>query len=281
MTVKMTIEEYEKLQPVAMVRAGDVAVRYSVPSKMALWRVETLLTKEPETIDWINSFGPSEVLVDVGANVGMYSIWAAATRGTRVFAFEPEAQNFALLNRNIQLNGLGEKVIAWCAAVSDDLRFDRLFLNSTTIGDSCHSFGTRVDFRLQPRNFQFVQGCFSATLDQLVESGTIPKPHHIKVDVDGFEHKVIAGAKSTLADPTLRSVLVEINTNLAEHRAIVGELVSHGFQFSEDQVSQSRVAEGPFAGVANYLFRRPVVAPLTAPHFGGAGTFSRNADRLG
>ncbi|MGE3314027.1 MAG: FkbM family methyltransferase [Planctomycetaceae bacterium] len=276
MTVKMSIEEYEKLQPVASVRFGEVSVRYSVPSRMALWRAETLLTKEPETIEWIESFGPSDVLIDVGANVGMYSIWAAATRGTRVFAFEPEAQNFALLNRNIQLNGLGEKVIAWCAAVSDDLRFDRLFLNSTTIGDSCHSFGTRVDFRLQPRNFQFVQGSFSVTLDQLIESGSVPKPHHIKVDVDGFEHKVIAGARNTLADPTLRSMLIEINTNLAEHRGIISELVEHGFRFSEEQVTRTRVSDGPFAGVANYLFRRPVAAPVAAPHFGGAGLLARN-----
>ena len=38
---------------------------------------------------------------DVGANVGMYTVFAAPTRGARVFAFEPEAQNYAMLNRNI------------------------------------------------------------------------------------------------------------------------------------------------------------------------------------
>jgi FkbM family methyltransferase len=267
MTAKLTIEEYEKLQPVATVRSGNVEVRYAVPSKMVLWRVETLLFKEPETIEWIRSIDSSDVLVDVGANVGLYSIWAAATQRVRVFAFEPEAQNFAILNRNIQLNSLGEKVIAWCAAISDEIRFDRLFLNSSTIGDSCHSFGTRVDFRLQPRNFPFVQGCFSASLDQLVESGSIPAPQHIKVDVDGFEHKVIAGARNVLANPSLRSVLIEINTNLGEHRAIVDEIAARGFRFSEEQVARSRVAEGPFAGVANYLFRRPVPAPVAGPHF--------------
>lgn len=272
----MTIEEYEQLQPVATVRCGNTTVRYSVPSRMALWRVETLRTKEPETIEWIESLGPGEVLVDIGANVGLYSIWAAATRGTKVFAFEPESQNFALLNRNIQLNSLGEKVIAWCAAISDESRFDRLFLNSATIGDSCHSFGTRVDFRLQPRSFPFVQGCFSTSLDQLVSTGAIPVPNHIKVDVDGFEHKVIAGMKAVLTHPNLRSVLIEINTNLAEHLAIVDEFASRGFGYSTEQVTRSRVSDGPFAGVANYLFRRPVAtsqaASLSPPHFAQAGS---------
>jgi FkbM family methyltransferase len=45
-------------------------------------------------------------MIYVGANVGMYTIWAAATRNARVYAFEPEAQNYATLNRNIALNNL-------------------------------------------------------------------------------------------------------------------------------------------------------------------------------
>ena len=267
MAGKLTIEEYEQLLPVASVKFGTETVRYVVPSRMTLWRVETLLTKEPETVEWMSSFAADEILVDVGANMGLYTIWAAITRRARVFAFEPEAQNFALLNRNIQLNGLGERVVAWCAALSDESRFDRLHLNSTTIGDSCHAFGEKVDHRLRPRNFRGVQGCFSTTLDQLVESGAMPAPNHIKIDVDGFEHKVIRGAQRVLARPELRSVLVEINTHLTQHLSVVERLQQLGFQYSSEQVERCRVKEGAFAGVANYVFRRPVAGQIPAPHF--------------
>jgi hypothetical protein len=99
-----------------VIEHADQRVVYLTPNTRALWRVETLFSKEPDTIEWIASFAPDEVLADIGANVGMYTIWAAKTRGTRVFAFEPEAQNYALLNCNIHANGLDQAVRAYCSA---------------------------------------------------------------------------------------------------------------------------------------------------------------------
>ena len=83
------LEEYEKIQPAMVIPMGNVKVVYATPNAMTGWRVKTFFTKEPETIAWMGEFGSGEVMVDVGANVGMYSIWAAKTRGVRVFAFEP------------------------------------------------------------------------------------------------------------------------------------------------------------------------------------------------
>ncbi len=68
---------------------------------------------------WIAGFEAGEVLVDIGANVGMYTIWAAKTRGVTVYAFEPESQNYALLNKNIFYNQLGDRVHAYGVALSD------------------------------------------------------------------------------------------------------------------------------------------------------------------
>src|SRR6185436_17445467 len=115
----LTLEEYEKLDPHTELSANGVSVVYATPNSATRWRVETLFTKEPITIEWIAGFQAGEVLVDVGANVVMYSIWAAKTRGARVFAFEPESQNFALLNRNIQLNAVAGRVRAYCAGLAD------------------------------------------------------------------------------------------------------------------------------------------------------------------
>lgn len=251
-----TLEEIEKINPILRVRDGATEVAYCTPNRYAKWRVDTLFTKEPDTIDWIRSFSPEDILVDVGANVGMYSIWAAKTRGTRVFAFEPESQNFALLNKNIVANELGDKVTAYCLALSDGTGFALLHLSRIAAGDSGHTFGVNLDHNLRPRAPRYTQGCVSTTLDHLVESGAMPVPTHIKVDVDGLEHKVLAGCRATLRDPRVKSILIEINSSLEEHRRIVEELVGSGFTFSEEQVQAARRTTGPSAGVGNYVFRR-------------------------
>ena len=60
----------------------------------------TLFIKEPITIDWIRSFKKNNIFYDVGANVGMYSIFAALISDVKVYAFEPESNNFQTLMQN-------------------------------------------------------------------------------------------------------------------------------------------------------------------------------------
>ena len=61
-------------------------VRYVNTSRHSVRRTETLLTKEPTTCPWIDTFKEGEVLFDVGANVGLYSIYAGAVKRARVFS---------------------------------------------------------------------------------------------------------------------------------------------------------------------------------------------------
>lgn len=255
-TPDLTIEQYEALDPHRIVQHGRMEVIYATPNVGTQWRVETLFSKEPETIEWIAGFQPGEVLVDIGANVGMYSIWAAKTRNARVYAFEPESQNYALLYKNIVLNQLSKQVIAYCLALSDEAGFSLLHLNQFQAGRANHSYGEEVDYNLHYREFEVSQGCMSATLDSLVASGVVPIPDHIKVDVDGFEHKVITGCANIIADRHLKSVLIEINTNLEQHRKIVTDMQVLGFTYSEEQVAKALRTEGPFTGIGNYVFSR-------------------------
>ena len=239
-----------------MVEHEGKSVIFLTPNMRALWRVETLFTKEPDTIEWIASFAADDVLVDIGANVGMYTIWAAKTRGVRVFAFEPEAQNYGLLNRNVHANGLDGLVRAYCVALSDASGFDALYLSDLGVGGSCHSYGAALDFNNQPRRASFAQGSVAVTLDEMVERGAVPVPQHVKIDVDGLEHKVIAGARQTLANAAVRSVLIEINTNLDEHWELVDIMLGLGFDYSQEQVARAQRSEGTFKGVGNYVFYR-------------------------
>ena len=252
----ISLEQYEALAPHHVVYDGTTPVLYATPNVFTKWRVDSLFTKEPDTIAWIGGFEPGDVFVDIGANVGMYTIWAAKTRGVRTFSFEPESQNYALLCRNIVMNGLGENVVAYCVALSDTAGYSLLHLSQFQIGGSCHSFGEKIDHRLEHRDSKLSQGCISTTLDKLVADGVLPMPNHIKVDVDGLEHKVLAGCRGALADQRLKSVLVEINTNLDQHRRIIADMQALGFTFSEQQVIAAQRTEGEFKGVGNYVFRR-------------------------
>ena len=252
----LTLEQYEKLVPTMHVQHQGRTISYLTPSVFLKWRVDSLMTKEPCTIDWIAGFAAGEVLVDVGANVGMYTVWAAATRGVRVFAFEPESQNYALLSRNLMLNGLGESVKAYCLALSDVAGFSELHLSSIDPGTSCHQLGEKVDPLHRPAQPVFSQGCQSARLDDLVRDGVVPPPQHIKIDVDGFEPKVIAGAAQVVRAPGTRSLLIEVNQNLPDHMAMVQELNGLGFRHDPAQVASAERKEGFFKGCAEYVFRR-------------------------
>jgi FkbM family methyltransferase len=252
----LTLAQYEDLNPRCEISHLGTRMVFATPTTGTKWRVDTIYQKEPCTLEWIATFQSADVLVDVGANVGMYTIWAAATRGTRVVAFEPESANYALLNRNIFINDLQNLVKAYCMGLSDAQGLTDLHMGIVGVGQSCHSVGAALDFKLAPMSAAFRQGCISARLDDLVARGDIPMPNHIKIDVDGFEPKVVAGARATLGNPAVRSALIELNLNLADHVAIVGEMKALGFWCDRDQVKRATRQEGAFKGVAEHVFKR-------------------------
>jgi len=231
------VQRAQKLDLRFSVDDGEQQASFWVPNDMVLYRTMNAFRLEPGTIDWIAGMGGDDVLLDIGANIGIYTIWAARTRGIRVFAFEPESQSYGVLCRNIVLNKLEGLVRAYCAGASDRDGLDTLYLTRFDAGFSHHQLGYEVDALLRPATLPHRQGCVSVCLDRAVASGDLPPPSHIKIDVDGFEHKVIAGLRLTLSHPSVRSVLVEINRDVSEAQMIIDELIHHGFTYSEEQVA--------------------------------------------
>src|SRR5205085_611263 len=85
-------------------------IKFHTPTPGLIKRADDLLGKEPDTIRWLNGISRDAVLWDVGANVGVFSLYAGLLRGASVVAFEPLAANFHVLSRNIQINGLEDRV---------------------------------------------------------------------------------------------------------------------------------------------------------------------------
>ena len=111
-------------------------------------RAFTFFSKEPETLGWIDSFrdvsGIADFVVfDVGANIGIYSLYARTKhKSARVYSFEPEAQSFASLCRNIDANKL-DMVMPFQIALSKSYGLGTLLVSSLNAGAGASALGER------------------------------------------------------------------------------------------------------------------------------------------
>ena len=79
-----------------------------------MYRGITLMEGEAGTIKWIDRYiNEEDVVYDIGANIGIFSLYIAKFKGANVYAFEPESQNYSILNRNIYHNDLQDKIEAY------------------------------------------------------------------------------------------------------------------------------------------------------------------------
>ena len=248
------LEMYEDLLPMAERRAHGRTFRFFTPNITARWRVDTYFEKEPETIEWIETFSGNDVLYDIGANVGLYTIYAAARgKAEKVLAFEPESSNYALLNRNVALNGLDDAAVCLNIALSSSRRLDYLYLAKMSAAESTHNFGASVDYNKKEFDAPFKQGAISFSLDEFIEQFAPPFPNHIKIDVDGLEREIVLGAAATLRDARMKSLLIEINEGLKEDLELVDLILGNGYTLRHK--AHAPMFDGTqYASVYNYIF---------------------------
>ncbi len=208
-----------------------------------------LTAREPETIEWIDNFATPCTFWDVGANVGTYALYAALRLGISVVAFEPAPASYAALCRNIEANGSGERIEALCVALSDHTRLGSLNMSATNAGNSFNSFESTEDCFGRELAIRFRQSALGFAIDDLRRLFGIPPPNYLKIDVDGVEAQILDGAAATLADPALRSVLIELEHEDTERNAaIVARLHRAGFALATRGANH--------AGSANAVFTR-------------------------
>ncbi len=187
---------------------------FHTPNALCQWRVDTFSIKEPETLEWIDRYGDKGTLFDIGANIGLYSIYFAKTQKGRVYAFEPSVFNLALLAKNINANQVQDKLRIVTNPLTMQNEFADFNLQVTDEGGALSAFG--VDHGQDGKLLQKVmsyQTC-GFSLDFLLDNGIImDRPALIKVDVDGIEHLILRGARNTLVHPQCHTVLIEVHKN--------------------------------------------------------------------
>lgn len=173
------------------------------------WRANSFFTKEPQTILWINNFHLGDKLIDVGANIGIYSLYSAY-KGHQTIAFEPHPLNLALLNLNIYDNCLSDTLIAYPFALDDNFSISEINIEKFKFGDSGITYNNDSQFFKNKIDHNINIGACGITIDDFV-SKTNFFPNHIKIDVDGNELKVLKGAIDTISKKNFKSISCEIN----------------------------------------------------------------------
>jgi FkbM family methyltransferase len=196
------------------------------------WRAKAC-AKEPWTVEWLLSdVRRGEVLYDVGANVGAFSLIAAKHVGAHVVAFEPGYANFARLCDNIQLNECAERIVPLPTALAERAELVGFEYRTVEPGQSRHQL-TEARWSVEANDGEkFVQPAATMALDAVVATYGLPPPHHLKIDVDGGELRVLRGAHDVLRHSQLRTVLIEADASLRE--AVARLLTEAGLRLRSD-----------------------------------------------
>jgi FkbM family methyltransferase len=230
-------------------------IRFHTPTPLLISRATSVLSKETDTIHWIDGFERGSVFWDVGANVGVYSFYAAIVKGASVLAFEPSAANCYVLSRNIQLNQLSKQVTAYCLAFSEHTQLGVLNMSSARMGAAISQFGEVTEMSPYWEGGPGVaeQGMIGFSIDDFIDQFAPRFPNHLKLDVDGLEVSILDGAQKTIRDPRLRSLLVELNVSQeSEYRNALHFLEDAGFRFVSRGVTQGTQTEP----ASNHIFQR-------------------------
>jgi len=240
---------------IAKVKLTDnIDARLFVYGRQTLDRYKTYYQKEPDTIRWLDELPQMAVLWDIGANIGLYSIYPALTRAAQVLAFEPGAPNYFVLNRNIEANGLDQRITAFCLAFSDTEEIGTLNMGTTKPGGASAAFEDDHGDMGQKLKVVFQQGMVGITVDAFIKRYNPPFPEYMKIDVDGLEHKIIRGMTTTLADRRLQGLWVELDSARPDYVAEVsGIITKHGFELVGSYRSPTFAPKSP---IRNYKFRR-------------------------
>ncbi|MGE0866004.1 MAG: FkbM family methyltransferase [Vicinamibacterales bacterium] len=235
---------------------NGTALVFAVPNRLTDYRARTLSSKEPETLDWLDSLPHGSVLWDIGANVGLYSCYAAKARGCRVIAFEPSVFNLEVLARNVHLNGLTGSVTIVAAPLFSSIAHDTLNMTSTQWGGALSTFSENYGSDGAPLESSFQFRTVGISMDTAISTLAIPAPDYIKMDVDGIEHVILRGGAAALAH--VKSIAIEINDAFEQQAADCARLLRGGGLQLVSKRQAARMAEHPdFARTFNQVWSRP------------------------
>ncbi len=188
-------------------------IKFYATGEISFTRAKLFGKKEKEVYNFIDQYLKSDdIFFDIGANIGVFSIYASIFKNVNCIAFEPEYSNLYLLKKNIILNSLSNKINVYPLSISDKNNLNFLHLSSLETGSALHSI-SQNDLELTDEKAKVVMkiGTYSLTIDEFVKQAGI-KPNMLKIDTDGNEVEILRGAKETLS--SVDYIAMEMPVNL-------------------------------------------------------------------
>ena len=214
----------------------DLKLIFYVPNRLSHYRVNTFHTKEPETLEWIDKFKKKTTFWDIGANIGLYSCYAAKKNLCKVYAFEPSIFNLEWLGRNIFLNNLVEKIVVIPIPLTEIISQNTLNFSSTEWSGALTTFGQSYGHDGKDLKKVFEFSTVSMSMNDLKNLLKISQPDYIKIDVDGIEHLILKGGEKVLLNT--KELLIEVNERFEQQKnKCVKYLKELGFTLKEKKRS--------------------------------------------
>jgi len=179
--------------------------------------------------------GDGWVVLDVGAHVGIYSLWVSRLVGDGfVIAFEPNPIAYRWLISNIELNG-ATNIKALPYALGDEIMRERLYVAGENIGASSLIMNHIIN---SPAGKYSIVGEFVVpvvtmdyVIDKSMEIVSRPVKHVdlVKVDVEGYEMRVLRGAERALREGLIDRFVIEVHTDQVSTKDLVRYLANYGY----------------------------------------------------
>lgn len=219
---------YLKVKGKYSLSTNNIEVVFSAPNYTVAQRNKSRFTSEQSIItDLLQELEKDDVFYDVGANTGLYSLFAAKIC-SEVIAFEPYPPNTKVFRIDISRNDLSNIELYQLALSNSNGNITFSQPSEEDIG-----YGSSSIVNEETENSVEVQ---TKTGDSLISEKDISLPTVIKIDVEGSEPLVINGLEETLSEPDCKLVYCEIHLNDVDQRPSIGD-----FDTSlEDMKSQLR-----------------------------------------
>jgi FkbM family methyltransferase len=201
--------------PRRKVTIGEINFTLPCDNWITHFRWYLIHKKEPEVRMFIDKYvRDSDVFFDIGANIGIYSIYASKRfTNLEAICFEPEFSNLHYLKQNIIENHLIDQMSAYSIAISDKVGTSKLYIQDTMPGAAIHSESIeKIETTAEGLPVVWSEGIIAYTLDAIVQELN-KTPNIIKIDTDGNEAKILRGAPKLLKNTVLRSLILEIPEN--------------------------------------------------------------------
>tara|TARA_B100001063_G_C16616722_1_gene478545 strand:+ start:25 stop:843 length:819 start_codon:yes stop_codon:yes gene_type:complete len=253
---KSNARYWESILPCVRLKVNNTEFSFSIPNDKALWVANDVANREPEVYRWIDScLDEKSLFIDVGANFGLYTLYAALKAQCRVLAFEPHFASYYVLSRNIILNNLSDKISLYPLAIANSPTTRSLFsLHDITAGKALNTLVPSLDSHIkiqldnevkelaanvrttlqEPFYQPVVTTSLDAFLSQNADTYDFKKYKNIalKIDIDGLDFLVLAGAMQSLS--SINNIIVEYLPNQVEmHSLIPGLAKQYGFKVIE------------------------------------------------